>query len=251
MKLNFNNNKKKYEKDDIDKYTSVNVNTSSDNVDSEYLDDTSFLDKLGKIKYAKKHASANRPMHKINNFTKDTDFCFCCNLPCETKNVIEPFKMCDSTESFNVCGLGISLYFYLFRYCFYCVIIAFLLTALPTMILNSSFRRDLNNFCNNYYNLVNQTLSDNLTLCNKFLDNNKSINYTFEWTLIFSSDHLKTYRLLTIATTSTDKNVNNIFINYSILNFCCLITLFIINFYYLVLAHKITYKEKKNKLFTK
>ena len=28
-------------------------------------------------------------LHKINNFTKETDFCQCCNLPCETKNGIK------------------------------------------------------------------------------------------------------------------------------------------------------------------
>ena len=244
MKFNLNNKRKKYEKDYIDKYTSVNTNTSNDNIDSQNLDDSSFLDRLGKIKYAKEHASADRPMKKIKNFTKNTNFCFCCNLPCETKNVIEPFKMCDNIESFSVCGLGISLYFYLFRYSFYCTIITFLLSALPIMILNSNYRNELTNFCNNYYNFVNQTLPENLTLCNKFIDNNEYYNFTIEWTLIFSTDNLKAYRLLSKATTGTFKAVNKTLIDYNILNFFCLIILFIINFYYLVLTHKITYKEK-------
>lgn len=39
------------------------------------------LDKLGKIKWAKEHSSANKPMNKIKEFTKSTKFCRCCNLP--------------------------------------------------------------------------------------------------------------------------------------------------------------------------
>ena len=43
------------------------------------------LDKLGKINWAKEHASANRPMNKLKEFNKNTKFCNCCNLPCETQ----------------------------------------------------------------------------------------------------------------------------------------------------------------------
>ena len=97
--------------------------------DSSIIKNRPLLDRPGKIKYAKKHASADRPLHKIRNFTKETDFCQCCNLPCETKNIIEPYKICDSTDIFSECGLGISLYFYYFRFCILCLIIIFLVLA--------------------------------------------------------------------------------------------------------------------------
>ena len=82
--------------------------------DSSIIKNQPFLDRPGKIKYAKKHASAYRPLNKINEFTKEIDFCLCCNLPCETKNIIEIFNICDQTENFSECGIGISLYFYFF-----------------------------------------------------------------------------------------------------------------------------------------
>ena len=69
------------------------------------------LYKLGKISWAKEHRSANRPLHKIKNFNKETKFCHCCNLPCEQKGIIEPFSFKESVKSFAVCGKGIYLYF--------------------------------------------------------------------------------------------------------------------------------------------
>ena len=86
------------------------------NFESPILKNLHYLDRAGKIKYAKKHSSADRPLHKIRNFTRETDFCQCCNLPCETKGVIEPYRICDSTDKFSECGLGVSLYFHFFRY---------------------------------------------------------------------------------------------------------------------------------------
>ena len=40
------------------------------------------LDNLGTIDNAKKHSSANRPLHKLNEFTESVNFCRCCDLPC-------------------------------------------------------------------------------------------------------------------------------------------------------------------------
>ena len=62
------------------------------------------LDKLGKIKWAKEHASANKPMNKIKEFTKNTKFCRCCNLPISTPGIIEPFSFNEDIENF-VCRL--------------------------------------------------------------------------------------------------------------------------------------------------
>ena len=124
-----------------------------------------------KIKYAKKHASADRPLHKINNFTKETDFCQCCNLPCETKNIIEPFKMCGTIDNFSECGLGILLYFYFFRYAIICLILIILLLDLPLIIFNKYYSSELTSICNNNY-------TNNISLCSKYIDNDKIYNYT-------------------------------------------------------------------------
>ena len=121
------NNKYFSEEANDNYYPNKNFN---DFFDSSIIRNRPFLDCPGKIKYAKKHASADRPLHKLKNFTKETDFCQCCNLPCETKGVIEPFKMCDSTDTFSECGLGISLYFFYFRFCILCLGIIFLMLEL-------------------------------------------------------------------------------------------------------------------------
>ena len=63
------------------------------------------LDDLGRISLAKTHASANRPLHKINEFTNEVIFCPCCNLPQETKGIIEPYHYCDQEELFAECGV--------------------------------------------------------------------------------------------------------------------------------------------------
>ena len=81
------------------------------------INDKFSLDKLGKIKWAKEHASANRPMNKIKEFNKYTKFCNCCNLPCKTPGIIEPFSACEKSENFSVCGRAVPLYFYFIKYC--------------------------------------------------------------------------------------------------------------------------------------
>ena len=59
------------------------------------------LDDLGEIEEAKKHRSANHPLHKIKEFNNDVSFCRCCNLPCEKMGIIDPFHYCDSIDKFS------------------------------------------------------------------------------------------------------------------------------------------------------
>ena len=53
------------------------------------------LNKIGSIKYAKIHRSANRPLYKNKNrsFNRFTEFCQCCNLPAEQKDIMEKFNL--------------------------------------------------------------------------------------------------------------------------------------------------------------
>ena len=85
------------------------------------------LNKLGKIKWAKEHASANRPMNKLKEFTKSTIFCNCCNLPCATPDIIQPFSSCEKSENFSICGRAVPLYFYFIKYCIYCLLIVLII----------------------------------------------------------------------------------------------------------------------------
>ena len=105
------------------------------------------LNKLGKIIWAKEHASANRPMNKIKDFTTETNFCNCCNLPCETSGIMEPFSCCEKTEKFAICGKAVPLYFFFIRYCILCLAIVLFIMSVPITLLNTRHLFDIEDFC--------------------------------------------------------------------------------------------------------
>jgi len=70
----------------------------------EKIEESGSPDDKGKIEEAKKHRSANRPLHKIKEFNNNVNFCNCCNLPCEEKGIIEPFGFCDNIDKFADCS---------------------------------------------------------------------------------------------------------------------------------------------------
>ena len=213
----------------------LNENEESDNpnaysnelFDSTILKNRSFLDRPGKIKYAKKHASADRPLHKIKEFTKETDFCHCCNLPCETKGVIEPFKMCDSIDKFSECGVGLSLYFYFILYSIIYLAIILLMLSVPFSIFNKYYSNELSSACN--LNKFNDTI------CQKYIDDSELYSNTFLISIQFSSDSLYDYKYFALQNTGSDINVKKTIIKYGLLNFLCTIVLFLVNIYLLIL----------------
>ena len=105
------------------------------------------LYKLGKIEWAKEHASANRPLNKLQQFTKQTKFCNCCNLPCETPGIMERFSTCENTENFSVCGKGVPLYFLFFRYCILVLLLVLVVMSIPMTILNNNHLVEIEKFC--------------------------------------------------------------------------------------------------------
>ena len=238
MKFNHLQKKHKYLKENED--TDYSIEHKNDLFDRSIIKNRPFLDRPGKIKFAKKHASADRPLHKLKNFTKETDFCQCCNLPCETKDIIEPFKICDSTDNFSQCGLGISLYFYFFRFMILCLSLVFIILGLPLIYFNNYYSNELSLVCNsNKYN-------ENFTLCEKHIDYNQYSNNTFFISIPFSIDNIYSYLDFSVKTTGTDKNVLKTIICYGILNFYCILILFIINFYFLILVKQKIRMEKSN-----
>ena len=201
-----------------------------------YLSQKSYsLNKPGKILLAKRHSSANRPLHKINHFTSKVKFCNCCNLPQETKGIIERFSYWDSIEKFAECGIGTYLYFYYFQYAILILTIALFMSSIPTLILNEHYTRGLNNICNNYYDKY-----DNVDLypkCKKYVSHEKGSGYynnETDWVLRYSSDNIKNYRLVFKEFTN-NKDVDNVLVNYSLLHFFTLITLFVVNIVYIIL----------------
>ena len=195
------------------------------------------LGKLGKIEWAKEHASANRPLNKINEFTKSTNFCNCCNLPCETPGVIESFSCYEKTENFSVCGKAVPLYFYYIRFCIFCLILIFFAMSIPITLINNKNLLEIKQYCNFFSNNSSEVYNNseiNLTLiCNKYKDSNASITNFFNWFYKVSSDNILDYKKLLNYT--GHKDYENIFINYSFIGFFCMLSLFIINIFYIIL----------------
>ena len=59
------------------------------------IDEDFSLENVGIIALAKLHHSPNRPIHKKKEITKETVFCYYCNLPSKTNGIIEPFHYCE------------------------------------------------------------------------------------------------------------------------------------------------------------
>ena len=203
------------------------------------------LNDLGKIEEAKKHRSANRPLHKIKDFNNNVNFCRCCSLPCEEKGIIEPFKMCDNIDDFSECGLGVTLYFYFFRFAIIVIFIGIGVMAISMMVFNHHYTKGINRVCNNYYIRYHKK---QLNYCSGFItvSNESYNNYTRfnDWILRFTSDNMKVYQLLHRSITGT-KNTRKVLINYSVLNFFFLLTILILNIFFIIF---LTAQSQKAKL---
>ena len=235
------NLKKKNQKNDIQILNHSTINKTNllthttlvrDKIDENYS-----LYNLGKIEKAKIHGLAYRPLHKLNEFNNEIKFCRCCNLPCEKKGIIEPFKLCDDIDEFSEYGLGICLYFYFFQFVIFISFFGICSIGLFICFFNYSYTEGLNIICNNDKFINNNNCSGFRTK-----ENNKTNYYNSfnNWILRFTSDNLKVYELLS----SSSKNVNKIIINYSTLNFCFLITSFIFNIFFIIFIEAQAQKVK-------
>ena len=192
------------------------------------------LDKLGKIKWAKEHASANRPLNKLKEFNKSTKFCNCCNLPCQTPGVMVPFSACEKSENFSICGRAVPLYFYFIKFCIYCLIIILVMMSLPMAYINYRFSSEIKDFCINIqksslvlYKKINNT-------CEIYFDNNTADNIFFNFFWKTSSDNIQYYNYI-ITNSTGNYNNNNNFCNYSLFGYICMMGIFIINIYFIIL----------------
>jgi len=215
------------------------------------------LYKLGRIEWAKEHASANRPLNKLQQFTKETKFCNCCNLPCETPGIMERFSACENTENFSVCGKGVPLYFLFFRYCILVLIIVLLVMSIPMTILNNNHLVEIEKFCEykqNNYDFYFDDENLNKT-CEKYLRSNESFaTNVLNW--FWKLDNLIDYKNLIydminykfINSTSNDikkEKEKQYFLNFSFIGFYCMITLFIINIFFIILLKGRLQMDKK------
>ena len=249
-----NNNSKENEEEDEDvlkkfqNKSKNNQNQNNNNKKDNFKRDPAFstvrhqiqdkfsLDKLGKIKWAKEHASANRPMNKLKEFNKCTKFCNCCNLPCATTGVIQPFSACEKDENFSICGRAVPLYFYFIKYCIYCLFVVLIMMSIPIAIINYEYSIEIKDYCiliKNSESILYQKINNS---CQFYIDNNQNDNnifFNFIWKT--SSDNLNDYKYIFLNSSGNSIQNKNIIYNNSLIGFICLITLFIVNIYFIIL----------------
>ena len=225
-KENKNNNKKGYFKRE-EAFSTIR----------HQLKDKFSLNKLGKIKWAKEHASANRPMNKLKEFNKSTIFCNCCNLPCETPGVIQPFSSCEKSENFGICGRAVPLYFYFIKYCVYCLLIILIMMSIPIAIFNYKRSYEIEDYCIYINNSVNIKYNNINNSCYIYVNKNTTdTNIFFNLFLRMSIDIILDYKYIFYNITDNKKIlIDNIFPNYSFFGFICMLSLFIINIYFIIL----------------
>ena len=205
-------------------------------INSQYI----FLNYLGDPDDAEIHRDANVPLKKVGEFNEKTVFCQCCDLPKEQKGVMEKYKYSESTDEFIQNGQAISLYFSFYIYSIFILIIAFLSISLPCLIISYSRTDELNKICNKIYENIK------IEECKIYLDNAHNIEdenkNSFNFILDYSGLNIKNYRIIhEILTENDDNNLEDIFVNYSVLNFIGIWTILLIYFGYTILINNKDY----------
>ena len=189
---------------------------------------------IGDIEQAKTHSNANRPLKKVGEFDSKTQFCKCCGLPCETKGVMEKYSFKDSTEEFIKHGQVITLYFSFYIYSILILSYAFFAVSLPTLILNYQRSSELNQICNQISNKIE------IEECFIYIDSNDMLS-SYNSLIDFSGLNIKNYKKI-YASLYSNKNddLDKMMVNYSVLNFICILTILILNFGYIILLNNKT-----------
>ena len=204
------------------------------------------LDQLGRIEYAKQHSSANRPLNKLVKDFKNTQiYCRCCGLPCITPKIIEPFTICDNTDKYSILGQAISLYFSFYKFSIFILFILLCVLILPSFYMSHSYYKSLSNMCNILANNSNiDEICENFITDKKYLnDNNKESKESFlsQFNAINIMSYIELYGYLksynnnnTLSEEEKKKFINKYIIDFSLIYFIVLLTLFIINLLYII-----------------
>ena len=193
-----------------------------------------FLNNLGNIEDALIHRNANKPLKKVGEFSEDPKFCDCCGLPCEEEGVYEEYKYSDSIDEFAQNGQAITLYFSFYLYSIFILILSFLSISLPSLLISYFKSNELNDMCNKIYE------QKKIEECKIYLDHADNIEdenkSNFNFILDFSGLNIKNYRIIhKILTNNENDNLDDIFVNYSIINFIGICTILLIYFGYIIL----------------
>ena len=218
------------------------------NLDIKYIEnkiktteDEFNLCKEGKIEFSKLHSSANRPLRQIGDLNKSTQFCPCCDLPAEQEEVLIPFKFCENIEKYSECGEGIYLYFAFFKFAIMSLFICSVFIGLTNIYYSYKCNVALIKFCNNYLKKI-LLIKGDFSFLNEcklyFTDAEKNSEYYNNNNdfFKFSSVNIENYiNLFKKIKSKLFKNIpfENTAFNISLINFICLISIFVLNLVYI------------------
>ena len=140
-------------------------------------------------------------------------------------------------DKFSECGLGVTLYFYFFRFITFYGIYGSVCIIYKYYCFNHNYTDGITDVCNIYLKDIHDIKS--LEYCEGFIkhsDENTNLYERFNrWILRLSSDNIHVYRKLPQQLKNGNlDNVNDVVVDYSILNFCYLISVFFINIYFII-----------------
>ena len=201
------------------------------------------LCKEGKIEFSKLHSSANRPLRKIGNLNSSTQFCPCCNLPAEQAQILVPYTFCESIDKYAESGQGIYLYFAFFKFSIVSLFICSLIIGLTNIYFNFECNNDLINFCNNYFKIKLIAKGDisfldecklyftGIEKDSEYYTNFKNNDY-FKFSTVNIKNYVKIFKKINKLLKHDIPFEKTIF-NISLINYICLISIFILNLIYI------------------
>ena len=211
------------------------------------------LEGLGSTQLAKLHRDANRPLKKIKEFDDNIEFCPCCSLPSKHKGYIEEFKFNDNSDEFFKCGTGIPLYFSFFSFCIFILAFTSIAISIPTIILNNHYTSQLMDVCYALYQKSSTNIPKTYPICENFIGIEGISKYFINgsgWALKYNGINLKVYRNLhkLIQNNNYDgnnfnnnpnSNINKTLVDFSLIYFICMISLYIVNLIYTIILNNI------------
>lgn len=182
---------------------------------------------LGEVKYAEMHRDANIPLKQIeqeqNQQTQpDLKSCPCCNYDLPTKGYLEKYSICENPDTFYTSGQGVVLYYSFLKYIIIVLLIVSLCTSCVNIYLSNNIYNELTGFC--------EAPPKNYDLCRFYSKDSVVDSFFFR----FSSVNVKDYReLYEEINSEKSSDFNGTYINFSRLNFGCLIFLFLFNLFFI------------------
>ena len=200
--------------------------------ETEASDGAFNLYKLGDIKLAEIHSSANRPLRKLKDPDETCTFCPCCFLPSEKENYLVQFKTCDNPDVFSDSGQGVVLYYSFIKFCVMVLIVTCISMSFFNMYYSYKYTQDLENVCNNIY----KNNAGYYEACKLFTtevdENDENSQYARVDSIffIFSSVNAKYYRdLYSEISTEKSDSFDSTVVNMSRVNFFSLLFTFVFN----------------------